>query len=69
MWGERDESDPHLFSLPSYLAQGLKGGPRHEFTTNWGWEISPPPGGGAGSGFQVGPEDLCLLPRKENLRD
>lgn len=42
---ERDESDTHLFSLPSYLAQGLKGGPRHQFTTDWGWEISlsPPP--------------------------
>lgn len=64
MWGERDESDPHLFSLPSYLAQGLKGGPRHQFTTDWGWEISSP-GGEAGSGFQVGPGGLVSPPQEE----
>lgn len=74
--GDTGMSQTPPLSLPSYLAQGLKGGPRQQLTTDWGWDISLEWGlsgaagiWGCGVGSRWAQEAFCLFPRKQNLRD
>lgn len=72
--GNRDESDP-LLSFPSYLAQGLKGGPSDQLTIatgagtevlwDWGWVTKSSVELRAGSRWTQ--EASCLFSREENL--